>query len=450
MKKSYYTLFLCIWATVLFSQTGIAPKVKWASERLPLEKLYIQTDHTLYNPGEMVWLRAFLTDGSNKPEVSPSFYINCELTDPQGNLVGVVQLNNAVGQLHEGIQLSAQATGGVYTLRGWTDWTRARDGQEADFQKKLLVQNVVKQRFRLRLEVERTMYQPGEKVLAQFEALGINNQPIRNTVVKIVATFDGRNVHEQTLTTDNLGKASIALDLPTVLPATDGLLMATITSDGITESVARPIPVAQREVVMQFFPEGGDLASGWENIVAFEATDTLGNPIDVVGTLYDSKNKEVTVLESYHRGMGKFVFAPIQGEKYYVKVIGQDKTYELPNAYSFAYAMRIAEQHGNNVIVKVNALRAGIVHLVIRGQDKILLNQSWNVVAGEQSKEIDVSAFPVGIASVTLLDQEMSPYAERLVFLNKQRKVNIDIRTNKDKYQPGEVVAVEMTAKDDT
>ena len=57
---------------------------------------------------------------------------------------------------------------------------------------------------------------------------------------------------------------------------------------------------------MQFFPEGGSLATGVKSKVAFKAIGSNGLGVVVKGVVVDNDNKEVVSLSSVHLGMGSF------------------------------------------------------------------------------------------------------------------------------------------------
>ncbi|NJK87789.1 MAG: hypothetical protein HC906_19290 [Bacteroidales bacterium] len=72
------------------------------------------------------------------------------------------------------------------------------------------------------------------------------------------------------------------------------------------------------DIDFQLFPEGGNLVEGIESIVAFKALDENGKPIDLNGTLVDSKKNEIVRFKSFYDGMGHFSFKPQKDEKYFV------------------------------------------------------------------------------------------------------------------------------------
>lgn len=446
----------------LFSQTRPAVPLAQATGQAPFEKLYLHTDHSLYQPGEVVWFRAYLV-GSGKQCEGTSHAIAVELTDPQGNLVASCNLSCADGTLDNGLQLPS-GTGGIFTLRAYTDWM-GNFGPDAVFEKKLTVQKTVKPRLRLRLETERNQYRPGERVLAKLEAASIDNKPISHRSCQVTANFAGRPVLQLAVKTDQQGKASFAFVLPNELPPGNGLLQVTVTHEGAMESVARPIPVANRQLEVQFFPEGGDLALGWRNWVAFEATDTVGNPVDVHGVLLDQTGDTVLAeVASFHKGMGAFWLEPMPGRQYFLNLEGQAKPFPLPQALPKELGLSLSEgwwtadspmnlpashEVFGQVGGVIHAAQPATVWLVLRMADRLVFEQKISLLPGENRFSIPVDTLPAGIVQVTVFDEKLRPHCERLAFVNPQRQVQLAISTQKKQYLPGEQVVVDIKAQDE-
>ena len=87
-------------------------------------------------------------------------------------------------------------------------------------------------------------------------------------------------------------------------------------SDG--ENIIRPIPLVEKELKVEFFPEGGDLVTGVPARVYFQVRTPLGKPADIKGVITDGKDvvTEVATLTDaeapgVNRGQGRIrVYSP--------------------------------------------------------------------------------------------------------------------------------------------
>ena len=55
------------------------------ANNFPQEKIHIQFDKKLYNPGETIWFKAYVFSGADPSLFSKNFY--AELSDPEGNIL---------------------------------------------------------------------------------------------------------------------------------------------------------------------------------------------------------------------------------------------------------------------------------------------------------------------------------------------------------------------------
>lgn len=448
--KTYLPILLSCW---LFPALGIAQHqaadlLRHYRQILPFEKLYLHTDQSIYEPGDMIWFRAYLTDDYNRPSKATSRWIQAQLLDPQGQVIHTSDLNTWSADLASFIQLNANTPGGVYTLRASTQWL-FNFGQDAFYEKKILVQKTVLSRLRLKLELDRSKYQAGERVIAQLEALSNDNQALKNIDIKATPILGSTSLEPISTQTDQEGKATIVFKLPTELPNVDGLLQVKLLYEGQNESIARSIPVQQEQVKLGIFPEGGDLVADFQQKIAFKMMDTLGNPIDGQGTLFNDKHQALLPFESYHKGMGHFSFRPHLGERYYLKIDGQKDSFLLPDPRKDELALRIGLADRDSLPLKIWKRTPGQAQLVLRSKDSIVWQQKLFFLAGETSLKIPIAKLPIGIAQILVLDEAGRPYVERLVFLNRHRQAKLHLSTAKKEYLPLDEVEINIEAHDE-
>ncbi len=182
---------------------------------------------------------------------------------------------------------------------------------------------------------------------------------------------------------------------------------------------------------MQFavFPEGGQLASGLENRVAFKATNMLGAGLDVRGRLTDSQGNEITAFESLHLGMGVFSFTPLAGESYFAEVVfpgGEHSRIPLPEAKTGAYLLTVAQdEEFIHIGVKSNfdPVEHGLpqtVHLLAQVRGEPVFAGSPVLENNRLSVDLPLGELPAGIVHITLFGPNATPLAERLVFANQE------------------------------
>ena len=95
-------------------------------DRIPQERIYLQTDKPYYAAGDTVWLRAHLLDAETGVPVSRSHFVYVELHDQQADTLmqRLMIRSDADGVFANALRLPKDLPGGVYTLVAYTQWMR--------------------------------------------------------------------------------------------------------------------------------------------------------------------------------------------------------------------------------------------------------------------------------------------------------------------------------------
>lgn len=187
-------------------------------------------------------------------------------------------------------------------------------------------------------------------------------------------------------------------------------------------------PAANSATSLKFFPEGGDLVTGLESIVAFKATDFYGMPVDVKGTIKDNSGAVVTNFESEHDGMGKIVLQPKEGATYYAEWQDQKKQVQktpLPPAKKTGVVLRVLQQENKEGFVVRRQADAPdnlkTLHILAYFNQQVVykarLNMRETFMLGGG---IPLDGIPTGILQMTIFDANWNALAERVAFVNKE------------------------------
>lgn len=416
----------------------------------PAEKIYVQTDKTYYKPSESVWYKGFLSNGTdNKPSVS-SDVVYMELLDPRGNIIERHEQNVVTGTFNGVFNLSPDHPGGIYRIVGYTTWMK-NWGEDYFFSKEITVQKVITPRLLLKIDFEKRAYGAGDEVVANLKITDLNNIKTTGSTVKSTIRIGGKEY--KTLKDESKdGEAAVRFSLPANLNTADGILQVVVADKGVEESITRSIPIVINKIEMQFFPEGGDLIAETDNRVAFQALNEFGKGADISGEIIDESGLKVTDFASFHLGMGSFTFKPGKGKKYYARIavpVGNGDLKELPKSVDNGYRLTLSQKDSKKTTWKIyspkdNANMAIIAHT----QGIIQYSKALYLRQGENEMEVNTSDFPIGVAVFTLFDGTKE-VAERLVFLNDDKRLNIKLTTDKEYYAPEEEVKLSIETSDD-
>ncbi|MFD2563331.1 TonB-dependent receptor plug domain-containing protein [Aquimarina rubra] len=408
-----------------------------------VEKIYTQTDRTFYFPGETIWFKSYITDSEHKiTTLSEVMY--AELISPKGDVVKSWNLSIQQGYAYGHFDIKKDWVGGIYTLKMYTQWMR-NYGEDAFFTKKITVQKIVQPNLLLKLKFEKEGYGKSSKVVANFEVKDLKNTPLIDKEIAFEVAITGKKTHSKTMQTDKNGKANLTFILPSDLNTSDVILNVLVPYQGSTESISRSVPVLLDTIYLQFFPESGKIVAGAKNKIAFKAINEFGKPADISGNIIDEKGDVIAKFSSYHDGMGGFDIRASKNTSYYARITKpflSEKKFPLPNVYkegvrfsvitdSLKTKLEVFSTKQEELKLEVSTISNSLISKKIKRDQKTVI--------------VDSKDFPKGIAKFTLYNKEDIPVAERLLFLNSHKKLNINISLNKERYETRE--KVEMTIK---
>ena len=202
---------------------------------------------------------------------------------------------------------------------------------------------------------------------------------------------------------------------------------------------------------IQFFPEGGDLVNGLESRVAFKAVNELGQGIEVNGEIHNKNGDLITEFKSFYQGMGAFSLKPEAGEKYfavYKTVDNRSEEIPIPEPLKSGFIFTIDNQNSKEIKVNIKStLNDNRISLVGQTRGQVYYNQSLPLESGSTEVKIPTGIFPTGIMQLTLFDQSLMPRCERLVFINHNDFLNVDLETDRNNYGSREKISLKIDVR---
>ncbi len=200
------------------------------------------------------------------------------------------------------------------------------------------------------------------------------------------------------------------------------------------------------------FPEGGRLVLGYSNRLAYKASDNVGRPLKVKGTLFED-NRPLKEFESEHDGMGCINFVPKAGKRYHItlKKPSYDSLYPLTRAHDNGMGLKLrANTPDKMTFIAFQAKGLKRQRIYLRAQTKgTVMNMATGVLKDSLEISLPTKDFPQGIVEVTLFNEELEPMAERLVYVNLEKKLYINSKIDKEIYGTREKVRLKIKTTDE-
>ena len=432
-----------------FLQDAIEKENKLNEER-PEDRIYAQLDKPFYAPGENIWFTAYVRNGVNFAPSDKTDIIHAELIAPNGNVEQQYKLIAKDGVAKGDFSLDKNAVGGQYKVKVYSQWQK-NDPNPAIFTKKIQVQKIVLPKLKMDLDFVRQGYGAGDLVDALVKFETNENEAFKNKAFSYVISFGGVKGKTYTDKTNSDGKATIQFKLPETLGTSDASINVMTDFQGSTESIARTIPINLKNIAVTFFPEGGDLVATLPSQIAFKASDNAGKPVDVQGYVRNNNGDVVASLDSYHKGVGMFELTPESGEHYTFEVThpsGINKKYQLPQIRSNGYVLSVVDVDKKVIKLNIHSSSSDEISIIAGVRGKSHFSRTLQVDKGINSLEIPVEDFPMGIAQITLFDNNGVARAERLTFVKSDKELKVKIKTDKASYLPREKVEVSLDVRD--
>lgn len=236
------------------------------------------------------------------------------------------------------------------------------------------------------------------------------------------------------------------------LQGLSGVAVNERTSSNMGNSALKSSDKEKANFDVQFFPEGGHLIAGNMQTVGFKAIGVNGLGTDVTGRILDNTNNEVTAFKSTHLGMGKIMLMPEAGKTYTAVCennMGQKLSIRLPEVSTSNYALCVQQSPTiMNIIVFTpdQAQRTDTLYLIgcLRG----LPIFQTTLLPESPGYTFSKNGMNSGVTQILLMNTKGEVVSERMVFVNGNDDVKVNVALDKTNYQKRDAVHASLILKD--
>ena len=352
-------------------------------ELFPQEKVHLHTDRSTYVHGEKVWFKVYLVDALTNRLPSKSQYVYVELINASDSLLQRVLVSaDENGLFHGHITLSEKMSEGDYTLRAYTRYMNNL-GDDYFFKKNIRIWNISETK-------NRQASNPSQ------------NMPL---------------------------------------------------SSQMSDSSPMPSLVSQQggfgdDYDVTFFPEGGYITEGAINHVAFKAINQHGESEFITGEIVDNEgNQIVPSVLTYYAGMGSFAFGTAAGKSYFLTCknsAGQAKRFPLPTIRkTCTITTHNRENHFFITLNKSPDIPQRPYYILMHCRGEVFYYAQWDY--RKEYMMMSYNDLPYGVIQIMLLDEQMNPISERLVFNSPTNQTNLSFTTDKAIYTKRDRVSAKVS-----
>lgn len=460
-SRSFTFLFLLVTTVFAYGQTPTEEPLKKLIVQLqkyqldrPYEKVHLHLDKPYYAIGDNIWFKAYVVQADKNQPSNLSKILYVDLISEKDSVKQTLKLPLLIGLAWGEFALPDTLKEGNYRIRAYTNWMR-NFGEEYFFDKTIRVGNAITNNIVTAVSYSYAKEGTSQKINADLNYKDINGNPLADKDVTYEIQLDARTISKGKGKTDNSGNLRLSFinDQPAIRKS--GMINTVVRLDDKRQVIKSfTVKSTSNDADVQFFPEGGDLVAGLASIVAFKASGADGLGVPISGYLIDSAGKRISEFKSEHAGMGAFAFRPENGATYKAVVKfedGTEKNFNLPVIHPGGYVLSVSNTDPENLRLSISA-SAGLIDqeviLVAQSNNKIYFVSKSKLTGTRLTSNIPKNRFPEGILHLTLFTAQNEPVAERLVYINRQQQLKIDVTTPAQEFSKREKVKLSLNVTD--
>lgn len=207
----------------------------------------------------------------------------------------------------------------------------------------------------------------------------------------------------------------------------------------------------RKKLIVNFFPEGGDLIDGISSKVAVKVIDSFGRGVAFTGSVINNKNELVDEVESNEYGHGVFFMTPSLDSSYSA-IINSD-TFKLPKVKDQGASIRVVHSYNSDKIY-ISTLSNGVDLTdgsLIAHQRGVPLFYSKCKQPSSFSIALNKQNLSPGIIHITFITKAGIPLSERLIFPKiPSNSHEITIEPDQEVYKRRSKIKIEFNSLRDS
>ena len=401
------------------------------------------TDKPIYQPGQVVRVRALLFGQDRRPLSNGK--VTLEISDPKNNKVFKRELTTSpFGNVHADFPLADQVNLGAYSISVGTGRVGARQTIE--------VKRYSLPRFEVQLEPAAKVVEPGKPLRVTVRATWMFGEPVVGAALHVWTAPRGDTGYPAKLEAKTDASGEFTTEVPAPAEVGDFEVRAKVAAEGgeaITATV--PIVVSKHPFSVELVPDGGPLVAGIPNGAFLLASSPDGAPARVrVSVEPGGPTVDTTAF-----GIARISFVPSDGQQLHARRLdgsGGAEVFSLPDLASSAGVLvrteraRYASNEVIRVVVKTALQDSGTVYLDATKGPRVLAVGTCGLEGGACATSLKLPSDVSGLVRIRALrmNGQDKALASRFVLVGARENLSIGVRTDKPSYAPAETATLDF------
>lgn len=416
------------------------------------QSIVIQTDKSLYRPGETIWMKGYVTDAMTHVLSLKSLELSVLLISNKGQVVSDSKYLLKNGIVEFNIPIPSTLKSDLYYLIAYTP-EMENIGIQAVFKKKIIIGRPEFLGVVPHLEFSKSMFLPVQKESAILHLIDFDGKPLSGKKFEYQILNDGKELLSGKGKTGTTGKGEVVFLTPSKQNGNPLMVSMDLPVGNDVLNLVSKIPLESEKINISFFPNGGKLVPGIPQIVIYEVTDQLGKPLSIKADIVDDQGNFILSTSTIQPGLGIL---------------------NLQNDNLTTLKLRIKSEIGNGQEIRLPPFSPGSMSISTKKNDgknlSLLLGRSpksehakFMIVAVSNGEMIWASDFELDqagvlnvpldnfnseIADIAVFNETGALIAQRLVYTGKKQSLNFSLTPNKSEYKKGEEGSLKVKITD--
>ncbi|HEY3387924.1 MAG TPA: MG2 domain-containing protein, partial [Prolixibacteraceae bacterium] len=447
VKRLIFIVFLILSSTFVFSQENdFISRLKtnlllYRTQKVD-QSIVVQTDKTLYRPGETIWMKVYVTDAKTHLLSLNSLELAVQLADNKGiNIAeGKYPLKNGVADCN--FLIPADLQNDVYHLIAYTPEMEIV-GIQTVFRKEIFIAKPEHLDMIPHLEFAKPFYVPEQKETASINLKDLNGKPLAGKKFDYDIIKEDRELLSGKGKTGANGTGEFVFLTPTPQSGSPLLVSIDIPSGNEKLNLVGKIPLASERINVSFYPDGGKFVPGIPQMIVFEACDQLGKPVSLKGNVLDEQGNAVVVTATIQPGMGVFSLLNNDNKKLIFKItsdIGNNQETQLPAQSPGSMSVSVKKNDGKNLTILLGRSPKSepAKFVIVAVGDGEMIWASDFELGQSGVLNVPLENFHSDIASLAVFNEAGVMVGQRVVYTGKRQAINVTMTPDKNGYKIGE------------
>ena len=419
-----------------------------------IQAITIQTDKSLYRPGEELWFHGYVTDVlTGKLSVKSREFI-VKMIDYKGNVINSVNCGLKNGMAFGSLSLSSDPGSNLYSLVAWTP---EMDNGSTDQIARKDIYIARPENFNLspKIEYPGTLNSTDGNVKAVLRLQDFSGKPLSGERFNYKILSGGKEIISGKGKTTENGSGEIKFTTPATEPTHALVIDADIPAGNERINLVSHIPRLSENIDVKFFPEGGKIIPGIPQRIVFKATDQLGNPVNVNADIVNVQGEILVKTTSIQTGLGLFNMINPENSGYKLKItsdLGKGQVIALPAADTTGMSISVNKIDGQNIdLLLARHTRSTHSKFLVLTLNHGEVNWASEFELGQTGIiKIPMDIFDSEIGAVAVFNSNGTLAGQRLIFTGKSKQINVLASPDKLSYSKGEEgnIKVKLTRPD--